>query len=177
MKKTKTTIDLANGIIEMVKADGALPECIDYIIPSATSRPAEIYDTEFDFVGEMAFGGSEGIYVTILICGDYGRESGNDKTALITAKTLGTGKVDLEAMGKLMADIIWVGREYVWANKDDYVRRGYMCRELGRSYGIHTLSLEKAMWYKSKGFLVYDLYAQEELGQSEKLRELEKQFL
>ena len=52
-----------------------------------------------------------------------------------------------------------------------------MCRELGRSYGIHTLSLEKAMWYKSKGFLVYDLYAQEELGQSEKLRELEKQFL
>ena len=163
MKKTKTTIDLANGIIEMVKADGALPECIDYIIPSATGRPVEIYDTTFDFVGEMAFGENDCIYVTIFICGDYGLESGNNKTALITAKTLGTWKKDLEAMGKLMADIICAGREYVSAFQGDYVRRGYMCQELRRGCGIHTLSLKRAKEYKEKGFIVYDLLAQEEL--------------
>ena len=93
-----TNQKLFEQIVENLREDGRLPDILDYALPDYDTEKITTY--EFDVVGRLNHGGSEGAYVDMYL-------KGEETIRLGTFKTL---KEDYESWGimaKLMADFQW----------------------------------------------------------------------
>lgn len=121
-KKTLYTNEkLFNNITGMIKEQGLLPDILDYYRPDR--RLQEIRTYEWEVLGDLTFGGNEGIYLDIYIEGNLGTDI--NKIWLGTFKTLREDIAALKEMAILQAYFIWYCRKFVNDNIDDFEWTGY----------------------------------------------------
>ena len=114
-----TNNELFNRICDMV----TLPEGIlDYAKPAPGRIPITGYN--WDVWSSLRFGANEGIYL------DIGAifQPGNRIIRLGTFKTLQTDLDAMRKMGRLLADIVYMVRDFVNNNLDDFDWTGYEVR-------------------------------------------------
>ena len=117
-KKPYTNQTLFTTITDTLKKNNLLPDHLDYHLSAYQAYEVKSY--EFDIVGDLTFGGSEGVYLTLFLQGYFIKGEKFKKIELGTFKTLEENRNAFYDMAKLMADFIWVGTEFVNENIDDF---------------------------------------------------------
>ncbi len=118
-KKLYNTGTLFAHIINLMNEEKTLPEnMLDYYLPTRTIIPIKYYG--FDIVGDLKFGGSEGIYLTMFLEGYITKDREHKKVHLGTFKTLREDRDSFKQMAILMADFIYIGRKFINDNIDDF---------------------------------------------------------
>lgn len=104
MKQKWTNWKLFNQIVENLREQGALPDILDYALPGYGTEKITTY--EFDVVGRLNHGGSEGAYVDMYL-------EGEETICLGTFKTLKEDYCSWSIMAQLMADFQWECERFV----------------------------------------------------------------
>lgn len=121
MKKVLyTNKTLFTTITNTLKEKGLLPDILDYSQAKFEELPIKNY--EFDILGDLNFGGNEGIYLEMYIEGYLGNN--HTKISLGTFKTLNEDIESLKTMAVLQANFMWYCREFVGDNLDDFTWEG-----------------------------------------------------
>ena len=115
--KPFTTEELFNTIVENFD-NKELFEILDYQL--ATSKPVNITDYHFDIVGDLTYGSSEGIYLSMFLKGYITKQREFERVHIGTFKTLRTDRAAMREMATLMADFIYLGTDFVNDNIDDF---------------------------------------------------------
>ena len=84
LNKPMTTEELFNKICSILKEKGKTPDILDYGLATSFLVPIKTY--EFDLKANLAYGGSEGIYLNLWIT--YFEEDEKHRSGLGTFKTL-----------------------------------------------------------------------------------------
>ena len=120
-RKLYTTASFFDLIMGMLKADGKVPDILDYDL--ATHEPREMRDYEFDVLGQVNFG-CEGIYVDLYFRGNIG--DGRDMNGSFgTIKTLRADDEAFHMMAALMADFQLTAHHFINKHLDDFTHTGY----------------------------------------------------
>lgn len=121
-KKLYTTGTLFANVVNLMIAEGTLrDDClsiIDYYLPTRNVIPIKHYG--FNITGDLTYGGSEGIYLTMFVDGIIDKSRGKERIHIGTFKTLKDDRDALKEMAVLMADFIYNGRKFVDSNIDDF---------------------------------------------------------
>lgn len=126
-KKPYTTAELFEIINAKLKAEGLLPESIlDYGL--ATRNVIPVKKIEWDTIGIVNFGDSEGIYLDIYLDGVIDEENERKHASCGLYKTLETNKNAFKTMSDLNAEFVFALREMVYENMDDFTWTGYDVR-------------------------------------------------
>lgn len=120
MKQPMTTEELFNRINIILKEKNRLPDILDYGL--ATSNPVPIRTYQFDLKHNLAYGGSEGIYLDLWI--EYFVNDEKRISSLGTFKTLVESSEAMHTMATLLADFILEEYAYVNENLDDFTWEG-----------------------------------------------------
>lgn len=120
-KKQYTNTTLFKTIVDILEEKGLLPDHLDYHLAESKEIPIKSY--EWDCIGDLSFGGSEGQYLTLYAEGNIGE--GIEKAKLGTFKTLEENRESFYKMAKLQADFIWEAREFIHQHIDDFSWTGY----------------------------------------------------
>lgn len=165
-KKLKTIQQFGSEVLAKLKETNGLPDILEnYGGNDPYNSLQEIHDIEFDITADVAYGSSEGIYVTVYADGYFAKDpEERKKTMLFYAKTLGTEQKDAEEMGRFAGRCVFVGRQCIDAHKEELMRRGYRCKKNSQDiWSLVCTSEERALKYKSEGYEVFDLYQQKYL--------------
>ena len=151
MKRPMTTEELFNRINIILKEKNKLPDILDYGL--ATSNPVPIKTYQFDLKHNLAYGGSEGIYLDLWI--EYFVNDEKRISSLGTFKTLDESSEAMHTMATLLADFIIELNAYVRANEDDFTWEGiyvYPIDGAGKRVGwwYSCSSMEQALEKKDK---------------------------
>ena len=151
MKRPMTTEELFNRINIILKEKNKLPDILDYGL--ATSNPVPIKTYQFDLKHNLAYGGSEGIYLDLWI--EYFVNDEKRISSLGTFKTLDESSEAMHTMATLLADFIIELNAYVRANEDDFTWEGiyvYPIDGAGKRVGwwYSCSSMERALEKKDK---------------------------
>lgn len=125
-KKTKTLYSaesLFDLIMQELKDEGRVPDILDYALP--TSEEHEFRDYEFDVLGCVNYGGSEGIYIDLFYKGNIGDGRGFLSGEIGTIKTLNTDEESFHKMAVLMADFQMKATHFINHHLDDFTWTGY----------------------------------------------------
>ncbi len=133
--------NLFNAILERLKADDRwdkIQSILDYHLPSKSEpewpdRDTYLTNYEFDIVPRMTFGGSEGIYISVLLDGFFD-QSGKRETCIGTFKTLGTDLATCRLMGELCGLLMYYGSAYVNENIHRYTPERELQAEYRRKF-------------------------------------------
>lgn len=120
-KNPYTTAELFNIIDKKLKENGMLPGILDYGLPEHSDIQIKSY--EWDLIGIVNFGGSEGIYLDLYCYGNTGNEK--DKIPVGTYKTLERSREAYKTMGALCADFVYECFDFVNGNMEDFTWKGY----------------------------------------------------
>ncbi len=150
-KKPMTTGELFDKITGILKEKGRLPEILDYGL--GTYRPVPIKTCEFELKSNLAYGGSEGIYLDLWIA--YFTDGERRTSSIGTFKTLDRNKKAMYIMAILLADFIFEVNAYVNANLDDFTWEGgdvYPLDEAGNrlQWGYSCRSMDAALKRKDE---------------------------
>ena len=126
MKRPMTTEELFNRINIILKEKNKLPDILDYGL--ATSNPVPIRTYQFDLKHNLAYGGSEGIYLDLWI--EYFVNDEKRISSLGTFKTLDESSEAMHIMATLLADFILEEYAYVNENLDDFTWEGAVVHAL-----------------------------------------------
>ena len=126
-------------IMKQLRDEDRVPDILEYDI--ATSEPTEIRNYEFDVLGTVDYGGSEGIYVTLFLRGNIGYGWEKSPMRFGTFKTLNTDDDSFRQMAVLMADFQIAATRFINEHLDDFTWIGYDIDyfregETERSYGV-----------------------------------------
>ena len=116
LKKPMTTEELFDKIKGILQEKDKLPDILDYGLGAYRSVPIKTY--EFDLKSNLAYGGSEGIYLDLWI--EYFEDDKKRTSSIGTFKTLHENDEAMHTMAALLADFILEERAYVNANLDDF---------------------------------------------------------
>lgn len=156
-KGFKTTRDLGNAILDIVKNELHMYpyDLLDYAM--VTSDIVHIVDSEFDLKGDLHYGASEGIYLSMSIEG-YIRNDPYRETEefVMVFKTLRTNEDAMYKMAALQASCMIACKKHLEEHASDYERRGYRCTKVGTA-SIHCETKERALYYVAQGYNVTDL--------------------
>ncbi len=150
--KPMTTEELFDKICGILKEKGTLPDILDYGL--ATSNPVlPIRTYQFDLKNNLAYGGSEGIYLDLWI--EYLEEDERCRRELGTFKTLKEDREAMHTMAALLADFILEENAYVSANLDAFTWEGadvHPIDEKGNriEWGYSCSSMERALKKKDE---------------------------
>lgn len=122
-KKPFTTVELFNVINELLKKKGVLPDILDYGIEA--TNPVELRSYQFDVIGIVNFGGSEGIYLDIYADGIVDNSNTHKKIELGTYKTLRDDIDAFKVMGDLNAEFVFAARKFINEHLDDFEWFGF----------------------------------------------------
>ena len=125
-KHLYTAAELFKTIMDQLKAEGKVPDHIDYALH--TSDNIEFRDYAFDVLGCVNYGGSEGIYVDIFYRGDIGNSSSSPsrhRGEIGTIKTLETSDEAFRQMAVLMADFQIAATRFINKHIDDFTWTGF----------------------------------------------------
>ena len=159
MKKQviKTTRDLGNAIIDIVKNELHMYpyDFLDYA--AVTSDIVHIVDSEFDLKVDLHYGSVEGIYLYMSIEGYFSNDPYHEvKEFVMVFKTLRTDDDAMYKMAALQASCMIACKKHLEEHASDYERRGYRCTKVGTA-GIHCETKERALYYVAQGYNVTDL--------------------
>lgn len=116
-----TTAELFLKIRDNLKEKGLLPEILDYAVP--TSSQMRITTEEFRLRNNLDYGGSEGIYLDVLL--EFRDTDGKtENKGLGTFKTLDTNRDAMHTMSNLLADFLLELNAFVQENMDDFTWEG-----------------------------------------------------
>ena len=155
MDKPMTTAELFKKIQSILKEKGKLPDILDYGL--ADSSPVPIRTYEFELKSNLAYGGSEGIYLDLYI--EFYEEDERCIRGLGTFKTLREDAGGMHIMAALLADFIIEENTYVNKNLDDFTWQGADVHAFDTSgnrlsWGYTCKSMESAL--KKKDELLKD---------------------
>lgn len=151
LKEPMTTKELFYKIKDILKDKGKLPAILDYGV--AAYQPVPVITYEFDIKSDLAYGGSEGIYLELWI--EHFAEGGRRADRVGTFKTLDESNGAMHRMAGLLADFIIECHAYVNANSDDFTWRGADVHPLDEKgnrlkCGYSCCSMEAALKKKDK---------------------------
>lgn len=142
MKKPMTTEELFEKIKNSLKEQGKLLSILDHGLASCS--PVPITNYEYDLRSNLAYGGSEGIYLDFWI--EYSANKEIRRKKLGTFKSLDESSEAMHIMAGLLADFILEENAYVNANLDNFTWEGvnvYTLDEDGKQclcgYTCHTM--------------------------------------
>ena len=119
-----TTADLFRIINAQLKEQNLLPEHLDYALPAY--QPTRVLADEWDCIGHINFGGSEGIYLDLYLHGYVGDDNpDNGDVHVGTYKTLRTDKEAYIDIGKLNAEFVFALKDFVRNHPDDFNWSGF----------------------------------------------------
>lgn len=121
-KKPYTNEELFGVIVDILKKKNLLPDILDYHL-AESMKVREIRTYEWDTIGIVNFGGSEGIYLDVYAQGEIGNDE--RKVRLGTFKTLNTSREDFYIMAKLHTDFVFETKDFVNKHLDDFTWTGY----------------------------------------------------
>lgn len=157
------TDQLFNMVNEKLMEDGLLPDILDYSLSSRYSFPVK--NVEWDCVGRVNFGGSEGIYLDLYLEGNTGSEEvidGDDvkesRILIGTYKTLLTDRDAYRAMCILQAEFVYTLKDFVRDHWDDFNRTGHSIhfyRDGEKRMAYYATTMERAKSLASVGFAQY----------------------
>lgn len=138
-KHLYTNTELFKLIMNQLQGENRVPDILDYAL--AESETTEIRNYEFDVLGAVNYGGSEGVYIDLFLRGNIGYGWSKERTKLGTIKTLRTDDDSFRQMAVLMADFQIAATRFVNAHLDDFTWLGYdvdyyRAGETERSYGV-----------------------------------------
>lgn len=115
------------AILNRARAEGSLSDIepiLNYYLPNREEPAAPEQDTyltnyRFDIVPSMTFGSNEGIFVNLVLNGEFDA-SGKTMTSIGVFKTLGTGLEACRRMGELCGILMYYGDVYVNENIHRY---------------------------------------------------------
>lgn len=143
IKKTLFTNEtLFNKILGILKEKNLLPDILDYSL-AESYHVKEIKSYEWDTIGIVNFGGSEGIYLDVYAQGETG--NGEEKVRLGTFKTLERSREAFYVMAKLQTDFVYETYDFVSDNMEDFEWTGYninLYRDGKRICGYSTAGKE-----------------------------------
>lgn len=120
-KQHYTNADLFYIILNKLKENDLLPSILDY--SQGWNDPASIDTDEWDCLFHVAFGCSEGIYLTVYMEGNIGK--GINRLNLGTFKTLYDSKEAYKTMSDLGVEFVFALRKFVEENSDSFCWTGY----------------------------------------------------
>ena len=137
--KRDTTRDLFNAVLQLVKDKGCYDKAaaiMDYVLPNISEynsrEDIELSNYGFDFHAAPQFGGSEGIYISCWISGEYsekelkyydankGTAEKETRRSVGTFKTLRTDLEAMQIMGELCGYLVFYASQYVNEQIDRY---------------------------------------------------------
>lgn len=138
-KHLYTNTEIFKLIMNQLQSEDRIPDILDYAL--AESDPVEIRNYEFDVLGAVNYGGSEGVYIDLFLRGNIGYGWSKECTKLGTIKTLRTDDDSFRQMAVLMADFQIAATRFVNAHLNDFTWLGYdvdyyRAGETERSYGV-----------------------------------------
>lgn len=125
-KHLYTAAELFRIIMKQLEDEGKIPEgLLDYA--NATMEKCELRNYQFDILGTVNYGSSEGIHVDLFYRGDIGDEHAPmDAVGNIgTIKTLSRSDEAFRQMAVLMADFQVAATRFVNAHLDDFTWVGF----------------------------------------------------
>lgn len=125
-KKPFTTTELFNIINEQLKEKCVLPEILDYGL--ATREICNMLNYQFDIVGIVNFGSSEGIYLDVYADGIVDDSNTRKRFSLGTYKTLHEDLEAFKVMGALNAEFVFAARKFINDHLDDFEWSGFSVR-------------------------------------------------
>ena len=151
LKKPMTTEELFDKIKGILQEKDKLPDILDYGL--GAYRPVPIKTYEFDLKSNLAYGGSEGIYLDLWI--EYFEDDKKRTSSIGTFKTLHENDEAMHTMAALLADFILEERAYVNANLDDFTWEGADVHPIDKngkriSWGYSCGSMEAALKRKDE---------------------------
>lgn len=131
----------ASDFFETVMKEIEVPGYIDYV--SSSDKPTLLKYYEFEVHTEIMYGGSEGVYLDIVIKGRYDEEMPSPYTNLTigTIKTLDSSDEAIYKLYQLAAEIFIKANRFVQDNIDDFTWLGYRVKikpEDNCAYEIYT---------------------------------------
>lgn len=134
--KRDTTDTLFEAILKRAREAGDMADIdpiLDYALPPLSKQARKLSDYRFDIVPELEFGGSEGIYITLYLRGDFDKTE-DKRCELGTIKTLEDRLDACKLMGKLCGILMYHGGEYINENIHRYTPKGELEHEWERKY-------------------------------------------
>ena len=156
-KEFKTTRDLGNSILDIVKNDLHMypSDLLDYA--AVTSDIVHIVDSEFDLKGNLHYGSVEGIYLSMSIQGYFSNDPYHEEEEFVMVfKTLRPDDDAMYKMAALQASCMIACKKHLEEHASDYERRGYRCTKAGAT-SIHCETQNRALYYLAQGYNVTDL--------------------
>ena len=124
-KKPYMNEELFEVIVDILKKKNLLPDILDYHLAERHDSK-EIRSYEWDTIGIINFGGSEGIYLDVYAQGEIGNNE--SKVRLGTFKTLNRSREDFYIMAKLQTDFVYETNDFVNEYIDNFTWTGYNVR-------------------------------------------------
>ena len=124
-KQYFTVKELFNTVIEQAKADSYFEHynriCeLDYELLSFMHEDTVLYRPDFDVVGEVSYGGSEGIYGSVSLQGQWSETQEQPQICVYTLKTLREDKESYLAIGMLTNLICYYANKAIAENMDRF---------------------------------------------------------
>lgn len=146
-----TTKELFEKICAILREKDKMPDILDYGLATSNLVPIRTY--QFELKQNLAYGGSEGIYLDLWI--EYFEDDKRHRRELGTFKTLKENSDGMYAMATLLADFILEENAYVNANLDDFTWEGadvHPIDEKGEKieWGYSCSSMERALKKKDE---------------------------
>jgi len=124
--KHDTNKNMMEATHELMKKNGCYEKAeaiLDYFLLESYNVQ-DLTSYQFDFVGKVKFGGSEGIYLDCYVEGDFDN-SGNYKSLHCgTYKTLRDDLESMQIMGELAGSLTYYNTEFVNENINRYTPEG-----------------------------------------------------
>lgn len=127
-KRYFTVKEVLEPAVELAKTDPRYEEyskiCeLDYDLLCSTCKYDKLYRCDFNVVGEVSYGGSEGIYGDIFLYGNWSKEQDNpfrSRVRVYVLKTLKDDKESYLAIGMLVNLICYYANEFVNTHLDRF---------------------------------------------------------
>ena len=127
-KRYFTVKEVLEPAVELAKTDPRYEEyrktCeLDYDLLCRTCKSDKLYRCDFNVVGEVSYGGSEGIYGDIFLYGNWSKEQDNpfrSRVRVYVLKTLKDDKESYLAIGMLVNLICYYANEFVNTHLDRF---------------------------------------------------------
>lgn len=127
-KRYFTVKEVLEPAVELAKTDLRYEECskiceLDYDLLCSTCKYDKLYRCDFSVVGEVSYGGSEGIYGDIFLYGNWSKEQDNpfrSRVRVYVLKTLKDDKESYLAIGMLVNLICYYANEFVNTHLDRF---------------------------------------------------------
>ena len=126
-KRYYTVKDVFDAAVKLAKVDPYFEQynkiCIlDYDLLCSSYEDSTLYRAEFDVLGDVSYGGSEGIYGDIYLDGNWSKDQSDRRKRMrvYVLKTLSCDKESYLAIGMLVNLICYYANRFISKNMDHF---------------------------------------------------------